>query len=74
MDPQATWEEMLDAIAADNIETAQEYANNLLNWLYQGGFPPQPLTRVLPEQWDRMICWFICRKVIATRESDGGVG
>ena len=49
MDPQTTWEEMLDAIAADNSEAARESANNLLNWLYQGGFPPQPLTRELIE-------------------------
>lgn len=66
MDPQTTWGEMLDAVSDGDFESASEAAEALLNWLRRGGFPPQPLTRVLTDDWDRMICQFVCGKVLAT--------
>lgn len=65
MDPQTTWGEMLDAIAAGDFDAASESAEALLNWLRSGGFPPQPLTRVLSDDWDRTICLFVCGQVLA---------
>ncbi|TWT60827.1 hypothetical protein [Rubinisphaera italica] len=63
MDPQQTWGEMLDAFAAGDLEAAAVAAEVLMDWLKRGGFPPQPLTRVLSDDWDRLICEFICGQV-----------
>ncbi len=63
MDPQLTWEDMLDALAAYDFTTASEAAESLMEWLRRGGFPPQPLTRVLSDDWDREICQFVCERI-----------
>lgn len=65
MDPQTTWGEMLDAVAAGDVDAATEAAEALMNWLTRGGFPPQPLTRVLSDDWDRKICEFVCGEILA---------
>jgi len=65
MDPQSTWEAMLEAIAVGNLDEATEKAEALLGWLDRKGFPPQTLTRVLPVEWDRKLCRFLCRQVLA---------
>ena len=41
MDPTASWDMMLSAYKESNWEEALEYAEALLGWLRQGGFPPQ---------------------------------
>jgi len=63
MDPQTTWEEMLEALAAEDFDAASEAAAALDRWLQRGGFPPQPLTRVLSDYWNRKICQFVCGQV-----------
>jgi len=68
MDPQTTWGEMLDAVTAGDVDAASEAAEALMNWLTRGGIPPQPLTRVLTDDWDRMICQFVCGKVLVTSD------
>ena len=65
MDPQVAWNELLDAIAANNLEMAEVYADGLLEWTSRKGFPPQTASRLLSESWDRAICRFVCLKVIA---------
>lgn len=64
MDPQATWNEMLNAMVEGDFEEAGVKADDLTAWLDRGGFPPQPLTRVLSDVWDTMICRFVCRMVL----------
>ena len=64
MDPQATWNEMLESISAGDFFEAELRAEALLHWLDRGGFAPQPLSRVLSEEWDRLICRYLCRKVL----------
>ncbi len=64
MDPQAAWNEMLEAVATKDLIEAEIRAEALLNWLKRGGFAPQTFARVLPAEWDRMICRYLCRKVI----------
>ena len=41
MDPNATWQELLDAIAQGDRERAIELLHALLAWLEHGGFMPQ---------------------------------
>ena len=40
MDPDAAWDEMLDAITEDNLADAKLCAESLLNWLERDGFVP----------------------------------
>jgi len=71
MDPQASWNEMLEAISANDMFEAGLRAEGLMDWLDRGGFPPQPLSRVLPVDWDRMICRYVCQKVRQTAQNAG---
>ncbi|MCA9026795.1 MAG: hypothetical protein KDA86_16430 [Planctomycetaceae bacterium] len=64
MDPQVTWEVLLESIADCNYAEAREMAETLLSWLDRGGFPPQTLPRVLSNDQDRTICLFVCRQVL----------
>lgn len=64
MDPQAAWNQMLDAIAANDFFEAAVSALTLLNWFDRGGFPPQAVTRSLPVEWERTICLDLCGKVL----------
>ena len=64
MDPQMTWGDMLDALAAGDVDAAIEAAEALMDWLARGGFPPQPLTRVLSDDWDRKVCRFVCGEIL----------
>ena len=45
MDPQATWDQMLDALAAGEWDRVDELGRALLAWLDSGGFPPTTLNR-----------------------------
>jgi len=40
MDPQATWDELQDAIRSNDLEITRERAVSLMGWLARGGFPP----------------------------------
>ncbi len=40
MDPDATFQLMLEAVADDEFDFAIDSANELLKWLRCGGFPP----------------------------------
>ena len=71
MDPQAAWNEMLDAVAANELFEADLRADDLLNWLDRGGFAPQTLTRLLAGEWDKLVCRYVCRKVMLAAHSSG---
>ena len=66
MDPQVAWNEMLDAIAADNLSDAEACADSLLGWIERGGFVPQALKRPIPDKWNILICDYVCREVLRT--------
>jgi len=65
MDPQAAWNELLDALAENDLAEAELRAEALVTWLDRNGFPPQTSLRVLPGHWDEAICRYLCRKVMA---------
>ena len=71
MDPQVAWNELLDAIATNDLFEADIRAEGLLNWLDKGGFAPQTMIRVLPDHWDRLVCRYLCRKVMLAAHSSG---
>ena len=66
MDPEVGWNEMLDAIAEDNLSDAEACADSLLGWIERGGFVPQALKRPIPDEWNRLICDRVCREVLRT--------
>jgi hypothetical protein len=45
MDPTACYRETIEAIEADDMETADERAHDLNDWLRKGGFWPEGYTR-----------------------------
>ena len=72
MDPQATWQSMIQALIDDDRESASEHAQSLIDWLDRGGFSP----RVLPDlgqaasdpespayRIDRLIVSYVCARV-----------
>ena len=71
MDPQAAWNEMLDFVAKNDLFEADIRAEGLIYWLDRGGFAPQTLTRLLPEDWDKLVCRYLCRKVKLAAQSPG---
>jgi len=64
MDPQTAWNEMLDAIAENDLAEAELRAEALLDWISTGGFVPQVTLRLLPDNWDRVVCQHLCRRVL----------
>jgi hypothetical protein len=67
MDPQATWQRMLDAYSARDRIEAIEAAEDLLGWLRRGGFPPQTLPHLpMDNPWNRAIADAACRFVFLT--------
>jgi hypothetical protein len=72
MDPDATWQSLIQALIDDDRETASDLASSLLGWLEAGGFSPQ----VLPDlgqaasdpespayQLNRMVVGYVCARV-----------
>lgn len=68
MDPQAAWEQLLEAYAAQDWYEAELLADALVTWLEHGGFPPRATTRTdLGQPWDRVIALAGCQ--FALREA-----
>ena len=62
MDPQVTWDELLEAYASEDWPRAEELATALTAWLDSGGFPPQTISgRTLGDTWNRAIAYAGCR-------------
>ena len=71
MDPQVAWNEMLEAMSANDMFEADLRAEGLMDRLDRDGFPPQPLSRILPIEWDRMICRYVCEQVRLAARNTG---
>jgi hypothetical protein len=70
MDPQVTWQRLLNAYSARNWPDAQEAAEYLLSWLEKGGFPPQILRDApMDDAWNRSVARAVCRFVMLERDS-----
>lgn len=65
MDPEATYRELLDAIAENDREVAMEHASNLLRWLAAGGFAPVVEPRVVGVPYlQTVLAESLCRAVL----------
>ena len=61
MDPKATLDALLGALAARDWDRSEELADGLLRWLKQRGFPPLTVgPENLGRQWHRDVATFIC--------------
>jgi hypothetical protein len=60
MDPNQTWLDMADAVSRDNWQHAGELADDLINWLARGGFPPR-LTGTI--EFDRIVARTACEAI-----------
>lgn len=66
MDPQATWQELLEARSKRDWSRAEELAHALLNWLQRRGFPPHTVgDPKLGTRWHHAIAYFVCHLVLA---------
>lgn len=73
MDPQATWELLLDAYSDHDWDSVDEHAAVLLNWLEKGGFAPQTVRhRQLRPPANRLIALATCRLALKHSTSSGG--
>ena len=60
MDPQATWDRLLDAVSERNWERAEKLAKSLLHWLGRRRDPPQTMDhKGLPRGWHAAIAQFV---------------
>ena len=66
MDPQATWDELLEARSQRDWSRAEELANALLDWLQRRGFPPNTIgDQKLGTQWHHAVAYTVCHLVLA---------
>ncbi len=65
MDPQATWNDLLEARSQRDWNRAEELAKALLDWLQRGGFPPDTIgDRQLGTRWHHAVAFFVCHLVL----------
>jgi hypothetical protein len=60
MDPQAAWDEMLDALTRRDWPRAEQLANDLLEWMRKKGFAPQTTAKPMRPGWNRAMAEFGC--------------
>jgi len=75
MDPQATYVYLRCALAENDLERVQELAQQLLQWLENGGFPPITAgPQSLDAPWHREVAMAICHASLsyAYRHADSG--
>jgi hypothetical protein len=73
MDPQVSWQELIDALQELDWERVRDLADGLLHWMKHGGFPPETLavsqlvvgrlsepTRSLGHDWNRNVAQAAC--------------
>ena len=66
MDPQAAWDDLLEALGERDWDRIEDLAEGLLRWLRAGGFPPRAVTgNDLGSDWDREIVLAGCRFALA---------
>ena len=65
MDPQATWQRLLESYRHAHWEEAEQAAPDLLDWLGAGGFPPQTQSALpMSDAWNRALTQAACRLVL----------
>lgn len=66
MDPQATWEAMIEEWQRGNWPTVIELAECLLHWLKKRGFPPETIPgQHMGGDWNRVAAISLCRFALA---------
>lgn len=61
MDPQATWDKLLQAWSKRHWEEVAELSESLLAWLGKGGFPPETnYPKELGADWDAAVALAAC--------------
>jgi hypothetical protein len=66
MDPQAAWQNLLDAHQARDGMGLCESAAALLEWLDRGGFPPQTIPgATMSDRWNRAVAMAGCLTALA---------
>ncbi len=65
MDPDVAWLNLIEALSFDDLDSAEEYAVALIEWLDRKGFPPSTIATQLPSNWNRYICYCVCHQVLA---------
>jgi len=61
VDPQTTWNQLLDAYSTGDWEQTAALATALLAWLDSGGFPPQIVARTnLGPRFQRVLARAAC--------------
>ena len=66
MDPQAAWNDLVDACSAGDSEAIEEAVGALLTWLDAGGFPPQTIAgRIMDPRWNRALAYAACFAALA---------
>ncbi len=78
MDPQATWDMLLQAWSKRNWNEVAELSESLLDWLAKGGFPPETnYPRELGADWDSAValaaCGFAWCRSRNVLESENGI-
>jgi len=62
MDPQATWDALLEEWTQCNWLDVSELAEALLEWLDKEGFPPETMgTRSMGADWNRVLAVAVCK-------------
>ena len=71
MDPQAAWNQLLEAYSHGDWSVVVELAEGLLEWLHRGGFPPQPVSkREMGDEWNRAVAVSACRFALSAARID----
>jgi len=62
MNPQAAWDQLIEAYTQRDWSAVEELAEGLLHWLSRGGFPPQTVPkRAMDRDWNRTVAESACR-------------
>jgi hypothetical protein len=74
MDPQASWDQLLEAYADGDWDHVQDLAEGLIHWLSRDGFPPRATTGSdMGRPWDRAIALAGCRFALSQARKRGAV-
>jgi hypothetical protein len=66
MDPNAAWENLLEALESDDRPASEEAVAALLTWLDSGGFPPQTIANcTMSPRWNRAVAYAACLATLA---------
>ncbi len=70
MDPQATWNELLQAIIDRDCYSASDLAESLIDWMEKDGFAPIAIPELgnatggpnsVPQMLNRLVVYYVCQ-------------